>query len=161
ILFLLLSPAHRDWLRRPQPYLAFGVTLLMYGGVIYWNAHHHWWTFLHVLFLTKKTSGTPLRRFGDLLGGQALLVGPGLYIAALIAGFRGIAMQERTAGALRCRFLACVGLPVFLLFCLISFKSKVQANWPACAWLTLVILWAGWLTVYAGRSKQAARSAFL
>jgi 4-amino-4-deoxy-L-arabinose transferase-like glycosyltransferase len=51
VLFLLWSPEHRFWLRRWEPYAAFALCLLMYGGVFYWNATHHWWTFGHLFFL--------------------------------------------------------------------------------------------------------------
>ena len=159
VLFLLISPTHRHWLKRPQPYLAFMLALLLYSGVFYWNSQHHWWTFGHLLFLTKKVSGTPIKRLGDLLGSQLALLGPGLFLATMIAGFKGMMLGQETAGAQRSRFLACMGLPVMALFCLLSLKSKVQANWPACAWMSLTILWTGWVTVLAGRSRASARTA--
>jgi 4-amino-4-deoxy-L-arabinose transferase-like glycosyltransferase len=138
LLFLLLSPSHRHWLRRPQPYAAFGIAMLLYGGVFWWNAHHHWWTFGHLLFLTKKTGGNPLRRLGDFVGSQALLLGPGLFLASLAAAVP--AWQRRSPAQL---FLLCLGLPVLIFFCLLTFKSKVQANWAPCTWITLAVLWAG------------------
>ena len=161
LLFLLISRPHRIWLRRPQPYFAFMVVPVLYSGVLWWNAYHHWWTFRHLLFLVKKTPGTPLRRLGDLVGSQALLVGPVLFFGSLIAAGKGFAAEDRLAGGQRSRFLACMGLPVFGLFCLMSLKAKVQANWPACAWLSMTILWAGWLTVWAGRSRRSAYGAII
>jgi 4-amino-4-deoxy-L-arabinose transferase-like glycosyltransferase len=158
-LFFALSRPHRVWLRRPQPYLAFLWVPLLYAGVFWWNAHHHWWTFRHLLFLVKKTQGTPLRRLGDLIGSQALLVGPVAFIGALAASVKGLGLGDATPGGRRCRFLACIGLPVLLLFCLMSLKAKVQANWPACAWVTMTILWAGWLTTWAGRACRSAQGA--
>jgi hypothetical protein len=136
------------------------IVLLLYGGVFWWNAHHHWWTFRHLLILVKKTQGTPIGRLGDLIGSQALLVGPVLFFGAIIASAKGFTLGDRTAGGQRCRFLACMGLPVLGLFLLMSLKSKVQANWPACAWPTMTILWAGWLTAWAGRSRASAIRAF-
>jgi 4-amino-4-deoxy-L-arabinose transferase-like glycosyltransferase len=88
LLFLTLSPPHRRWLRRPEPYLAFVLTLLLYTGVFWWNIHNHWWTFRHLLFLSAKTPGTPLWRCGDFLGSQALLLGPVLFVGALAACWR-------------------------------------------------------------------------
>lgn len=160
LVFFLVSRPHRVWLRRPQPYLAFLIVPLLYSGVFWWNAYHHWWTFKHLLFLVKKTPGTPLRRLGDLVGSQALFVGPVAFIGGLVACGKAFSLGDETAGGQRCRFLACMGLTVFGLFCLLSLKAKVQANWPACAWLPIVILWAGWLTAWAGRSYRSAVSAF-
>ena len=86
LLFLLISPPHRKWLRRPEPYAAFLITLLLYTGVLWWNAHHHWWTFGHLGYLSYKTKHTPLSRLGEFIGSQALLLGPGLFIACVAAG---------------------------------------------------------------------------
>ncbi|HLV79250.1 MAG TPA: glycosyltransferase family 39 protein, partial [Chthonomonadaceae bacterium] len=160
LLFLVLSPAHRRWLRRPEPYLAFLITLLLYSGVFWWNAHHHWWTFQHLLFLTGKSSGAPLRRLGDFLGSQALLLGPALFVAAIAAGGAGLRApdaHDRAAG--KRLFLACLGMPVFLFFCLLAFKAKVQGNWAPFAWVTPTILWAGWAAARLERSGRAARQA--
>jgi hypothetical protein len=166
VLFLLLSPAHRFWLLRPQPYLGFLITLLLYSGVFWWNAHHHWWTFGHLVFLAHKTSGTPVRQLGDLLGSQALLLGPGLFVGCLAALYaithpRGkvTAVGSATPGAAmnppmgadregnshdnwRARiplFLCCFGFPVLCFFCLMTLKAKVQGTWAPCAWITPTI----------------------
>ena len=37
LLFVILDPASRRWLRRPQPYLAAALALLMFSPVIIWN----------------------------------------------------------------------------------------------------------------------------
>ena len=196
LLFLLLSPAHRVWLRRPQPYVAFLLTLALYSGVIWWNAQHHWWTFGHLLFLTHKNSGTPMHRFGDFLGSQALLIGPGLFVASLIAGlgslFRrasradtqstidsqaGIGANLREGSPMSSSpthrhtptptmlaqrtLLACMGVPIFVLFCALSLKTKVQGNWAATAWLTPPMLVAEWMTGFAVQSRGGMRRAII
>jgi hypothetical protein len=45
-LFVLLHPPMRRWLRKPGPYLAFAVGLLVFSPVILWNAGHGWASFL-------------------------------------------------------------------------------------------------------------------
>jgi hypothetical protein len=178
LLFLILSPPHRRWLTRPEPYLAFALCLLLYSGVLYWNAQNHWWTFGHLLFLSKKTFGSPLSRLGDFIGSQALLLGPVLFPMILWACWKGVGNTDErpTTNDKRQRrepdtryqepatknqtpesdtlFLLCMGLPVFLLFCLMAFKAKVQANWGPCAWLTPTILLAG---VLSERESRKAR----
>ena len=176
VLFLLLSPAHRKWLRRPEPYAAFAVTLLLYSGVFWWNSQHHWWTFGHLLFLAKKDFGSPLRRFGDFIGSQALLLGPALFLACLWAGWQtrhslgfkrsAHRSDNRIDSRIDSRidpqntaeiadydklgthflFLFCMGFPVLAFFCLMTLKAKVQGNWAPCAWIAPTILWAGWAT---------------
>ncbi|MBC7529451.1 MAG: glycosyltransferase family 39 protein [Chthonomonadaceae bacterium] len=162
LLFLLLSKPHRRWLSRPQPYLAFGLCLLLYSGAFYWNAQNHWWTFRHLLFLAGKTPGTFLKRFGDFLGSQALLLGPVLFLGTLWAGKKNplptsplhqeeernesallLAEEKQSRASSSQLFLVCMGLPVFLFFCVMTLKSKVQGNWGPCAWLSLTVLFAG------------------
>lgn len=190
LLFLLLSPAHRRWLRHPAPYVALLCVVLLYSGVLWWNAGHHWWTFGHLLFLTRKTSGTALSRLGEFLGSQALLFGPGLFLGTLCVQAdvlrrlpirRSTAAERREVGSAescgprsaaassaesdpesgksarftpreRDLYLVCLGLPVFLFFCLMTLKAKVQGNWAPCAWLTPAVL-------LAGRLADARRSA--
>jgi hypothetical protein len=166
VLFLLLAPRQRRWLLRPQPYLALLLTLVCYTGVFVWNAHHHWWTFGHLLFLTHKSSDAPLRRIGDYLGSQAVLLGPGLFLATLavsvppfLNAWKSLrpSQQEETAAdkaQAHALFLACLGLPVFAFFTLMAFKAKVQGNWAVCAWLTPTILFAGWSAQAMQQSAQ-------
>lgn len=149
--FLLFSPPSRFWLRRKEPYLALLITLLLYSGVFWWNAHHHWWTFGHLLFLTHKSSSGPLRRLGDFLGSQLLLIGP-LLFCGLFLGRAAVKPGER-----RSLFLFWMGWPVFGFFCLLAFKSRVQGNWAAFAWITPAILWAGLLASRASASRAGAR----
>jgi 4-amino-4-deoxy-L-arabinose transferase-like glycosyltransferase len=168
VVFLLLAPRQRRWLLRPQPYLALLLTLLCYTGVFWWNAHHHWWTFGHLLFLTHKSSSPPLRRIGDYLGSQAILLGPGLFFATLavsVPPFLNAVKTLRTPqrenpsadGQARALFLACLGLPVFAFFIVMAFKAKVQGNWAVCAWLTPTVLFAGWSAQAMQRSAAACR----
>jgi len=188
LLFLFISPAHRRWLQRPQPYLAFLITLGMYSGVMWWNARHHWWTFGHLLFLAGKNNGTFLRRFGDLIGGQAVLLGPGLFLGCLLAFSR---RAQGIKGKLRAQsgpgdagdvtdngaaptgefnpgrrreillFLGCFGLPVFGFFCLMTLKAKVQANWAPCTWITPTIALAMALAEQIEKRGASARKAVI
>src|SRR5262249_49683904 len=41
-LYLLIEPSARGWLRRPGPYLALLVGLVVFSPVIAWNAAHGW-----------------------------------------------------------------------------------------------------------------------
>ena len=187
LLFLLLSRPHRHWLSRPQPYLAFLFMLLLYSGVLWWNATHHWWTFGHLGYLVGKDGGTPLRRFGDLVGSQTLLIGPGLFLGGVWAMWktarngRGRMGAEVSATGLPDvqltwetsrgngpdffrtvrLFLCCFGLPVLAFFCLMTLKAKVQANWAPCGWITPIIALAIFLADARNLPHRAARRARL
>lgn len=173
VLFLLLSPQHRPWLLRPEPYFACLIAVGMYGGVLWWNLQHHGWTFGHLLFLTHKGGGAPLRRLGEFLGSQALLIGPVLFVGSLITVFHELKRSDNHSNAImnpaarltsftaQRLFLLCTGVPVLVLFCLLALKAKVQANWAPCAWLSLVVLFAGIMDENALRSKPGARQMHL
>ncbi len=168
ILYLALNKRHRRWLARPEPYLAFGICLLMYSGVIIWNAQHHWWTFGHLLFLTSGAKGKPepLKHLGDYLASQALLVGPVLFfgtfsgfsglrqrLRALMTGdFDGVPEGAQQAG--RQLYLMCMGWPTLAFFLLLSLKTKVQGNWAVFAWLTPAILWSGIISAKYARAAD-------
>ncbi len=179
LLFLLISPPHRKWLRRPEPYAAFLITLLLYVGVLWWNAHHHWWTFGHLGYLAYKTKHTPLSRLGEFIGSQALLLGPGLFLACVAAGVQVFRYSRASSEEVRANklydatpnteypisehlntrtpetlFLFCHGFPVLLFFCLMALRSQVQANWAPCAWITPTILWAGWAALRLEEKKK-------
>ena len=172
LLFLLISPPHRKWLRRPEPYAAFALALLLYTGVLWWNAQHHWWTFGHLGYLAYKTRHTPLSRLGEFIGSQALLLGPGLFLADVGMGRWALGVgKNRFASALspatdktihpqhptpnaQRLFLFCHGFPVLIFFCLMALRSQVQANWAPCAWITPTILWAGWAAGKLDREKR-------
>ncbi|CEK14444.1 ArnT family glycosyltransferase [Chthonomonas calidirosea] len=139
LLYLLLTPPQRFWLRRWEPYAALGIMLVMYSGVLWWNAQHHWWTFLHLFFLVHHHGGNPLHRFGDFLASQALFIGPVIFLGSFGASLSALC----TKAPLPHRFLAFMGLPSLLLFCLLAFKTKVQANWVPFAYPSLCLLWVG------------------
>ena len=42
LLFVILDPTARRWIRRPQPYLAVALALVLFSPVIIWNYQHHW-----------------------------------------------------------------------------------------------------------------------
>jgi hypothetical protein len=107
----------------------------------------------HVAVQTGTTadaprSGSVIGRVLEFVGGQVGALGPVLFcftVLAVIAGFRvsrGPARSSRAARA--ARLLIALGLPIFFAVGLISLRAKVQVNWPAPAYFTLMILTA-WL----------------
>ena len=59
--FLLLSPPHRHWLFKKEPYLALLIALFIFSPVILWNWQHDWISFTYQLrqgFSPKKRSHT-------------------------------------------------------------------------------------------------------
>ncbi len=145
LLFLIISPKHRFWLKRPEPWTALAIMLLCYTPVVLWNAHHHWWTFRHLLFLEHKAHHTPIHRLGDFIGSQALLVSPILFGGAIVAMTHAPRDEEGNV-RLSAVFLICMAAPALLFFCFQALKAKVQGNWVPYGWISPLVLWGGILS---------------
>ena len=151
LLLLFWNPAYRKHLKTPHPYLAFALALVAFTPILIWNLAHAQLGFKHALGLGSHTRGTLLSRvFGDFLGGQALALGPLLWIFELWALARLWKSRESGAGS---KFVLALTLP-FLLICLAAAaKNKLEANWPAPMHLAALIPSGQWLSQLWTRRK--------
>lgn len=143
---LLATPALRAHLRSVGPYVATAVALVVFLPVILWNADHEWASFAFQLqHGLAAVGGSVVRRELDLLGGQAGLVTPILFVLMVIATVRS---REP-----RARVLAITAAVVFAFFVYSATKRRVEANWPALAYVPATLLlaahaagpaWARW-----------------
>jgi hypothetical protein len=141
LLYLLLSPQQRHWLRSPWPYLAVAIAALMFTPVVWWNAQHDWVSFA---FQSSRRVGQMAqfkpRNFLVLVGTQMLMVTPYLLVLAMVAMLRGL--RDGFAGRLddRMRLLLINGALPVIFFSLVSFRSVVKLNWLAPAYWSLIVL---------------------
>ncbi|MFM2139875.1 MAG: hypothetical protein RLZZ25_140 [Gemmatimonadota bacterium] len=142
-LTMLVAPTLRPRLRERGPWLAVGVASLVMVPVLLWNASHEWIAFRFQLghgFGGGATESLLDRQLG-LVVGQAALVSPilfGLLLAAILAPLRARA-SERDPRRLA---LAGVALCCLAFFVISATRKRVEANWPAIAWVPGVILLA-------------------
>ncbi|MCX7015257.1 MAG: glycosyltransferase family 39 protein [Candidatus Sumerlaeota bacterium] len=138
--FFCISPAHRFWLRRKEPYL-----FLLIGGVFLapmavWNWRHDWPMFRHVAAQAAadgdRWSPWTLPRY---IGEQAGLVFPLGFLLMAWAAWR-VLIAKGHASELRGRFLLAMGLPIYLLLLARSLRGTVLGNWAAPAYYTWTIL---------------------
>jgi 4-amino-4-deoxy-L-arabinose transferase-like glycosyltransferase len=139
LLFLMVRPAQRRWLRRPEPYAALLVTLLMFAPVLAWNASHEW---VSIAFQLGR-GGTPgnvtlvrrLGSFGQNIAGQIAWVLPWIWVilaAALVRVLRRRPADDREW------FFACLALVPIALFSLVSLGGQPGLpHWPASGYLFL------------------------
>ncbi|MFV1957065.1 MAG: ArnT family glycosyltransferase, partial [bacterium] len=83
--YLLLSPAHRHYLRRPGPYIAAAVTGLIFLPAIAWNAANGWATFVFNFSARLNTPGINLTDTLDYVIGQAVAMSPMVLFFAIPA----------------------------------------------------------------------------
>jgi undecaprenyl-diphosphatase len=156
-LALVLDRASRPVLRTAGPWVATVVALLLTTPVVVWNARHDWVSLRHV---ATQTGTDGANRFEPLsvpefLGGQAGVLGPPIAVLMVAAVVYALSRRSATDPRRReMRLLVWIGLPFFVGTTLLSLLTKVQANWPAPAYFSLLILTAYFL---ATRLNDAAR----
>ena len=133
-LYLAVSPTHRPWLRRPEPYLAAALALLVFSPVLIWNAAHDWASFA---FQGDRAMGFRFRPLMPLqtLAGEALFVLPWFWVPMMIAFVHGF----RPSVAWPHRLLASLAAPPIVVFVLISAWSsqRILYHWAAPGYLML------------------------
>ncbi|ONG55889.1 UDP-phosphomannose--protein mannosyltransferase [Pseudoroseomonas deserti] len=131
LLWLLAEPAARRWFLDWRLWAGGALAVLVFSPVILWNALHGWASFAKQGGRAgSQGSGTALRYLGELVGGQAGLATPIIFVlcvAGTVAACRSW-WRGRDAGA---GLLVVMTLPAALLFLWQATGSRVQGNWPA------------------------------
>jgi len=138
---LLLTAAGRRALRRWPPWGGALLGVLLLAPVLLWNAVHGWPMFHHEQghVLNASEAGGWRENAGHLLeflGGQWLGLSP-LVAVALV---RVLSRPPRLAEQ---RLLWALSRAVLGFFLAKATVSKVQLNWPAPAYIGLLVLFAG------------------
>jgi len=149
--WLALVPSHRSWWRRWRPYAALAVALVLFAPVVWWNATHHWASFV---FNFERRPGW--EGHGDVATFVLLefiylgpLMLPALLWALVEAVRRGLRGDERWL------FLGAAGVPVIAGMSLASLFGVVKGHWPAPGYIAATVALAGLAT----ERPWAARSA--
>jgi len=142
-LAVLSRASLRRRLLEPGPYVACAVATIVFLPVLRWNATHDWVSFgfqiQHGLATpARRDVFAPLKRLGDMIGGQAGLVSPILFVLLGIGVVRGL---RRSASDAR-YVLAVITAFAFLFFCYSATRQRVEANWPAPAYIAAIPLLA-------------------
>src|SRR6185312_7904871 len=132
IFFILWKPA-RAHLRKPGPYLALLINLLLTAPVLIWNQQHHWVTVSHVA--SNASANKPwhlgwshVTDFETFVLVETFLLNPIFFIATAWAS---IAFWRRGRHDPRLVYLFSMGTPLFLGYMLYSFHSSIKPNWIA------------------------------
>lgn len=142
-LYILLSPVARErWLRRPEPYLAGGIALLMLTPFLWWNHAHQNAFWIHAHAMSSRGSGHDgLKWVGRFLGDQAVLLSPFVFLTYLYTlgdGFKR-GFRERDEAYL---FLWCPTVVSLAAIVVTALKSKVEGNWAVDSYVSGFILTA-------------------
>lgn len=155
LLFVLFDREGRAWLKRPEPYGATLLALVVFSPVILWNLAHHWASFS---FQTSRRLAEA-RRFSlhKLVGSVIVLLTP-VGVAVLVPLFARLHSTERGDTARGARLLAlaaAVPLGVFVVF---SLFHEVKLDWTGAPWVAAVPLMAAGLSGSDARFERFGRA---
>lgn len=146
VAFLLIDKPARHHLKSKWFWSAFVVALACTTPVVIWNIQHGGVTALHVIHQTGD--GFNLANPLAMLGTQAMIIGLGIFIT-LVAAVRYVLTGEgrRDPHYRAMLYLLLIGLSIFAICFLDSFRGEIQPNWPAPAYFTGMILVAYFLSL--------------
>jgi 4-amino-4-deoxy-L-arabinose transferase-like glycosyltransferase len=131
VLWLLLTPSMRFWLRRWAPWLGAALAVAVFLPNLLWNASHDWTSLLRQGGRVGDWQPLNAPRFlAELIAGQFGLATPLVFL--FCAG--GIAIAARNAWRTRdpaWTLLASMTLPAVALFTQHAIGDRVQGGWPA------------------------------
>ena len=148
VFFWLWRPA-RIHLRRPGPYLALLVNVILAAPVLIWNAQNHWVTVFHVGGRADfgHTLDFTLRYFFEFLGSEIVLLNPVFFVGMVWAG---IALWRQRPRDPRMVYFFSMGAPLVFAYLLQSFHARVLGNWIAPAVLPFLLV----MVLYWDRYRQ-------
>jgi 4-amino-4-deoxy-L-arabinose transferase-like glycosyltransferase len=140
VIACLLHPALRRRFLDPGPWVASAVALALFAPVVVWNWFNDWVSFRFQLGhgFNAAARGNPVSRELEMLGGQAGLASPILFVlmgivvvAALRDGWRTRQHAAPTDLTTRRFALAVIAVAPLGFFALSAWRRPVEANWPA------------------------------
>jgi 4-amino-4-deoxy-L-arabinose transferase-like glycosyltransferase len=149
---MLASRSLRGLFRTPGPYVAVLAAVLVFLPVLRWNARHDWSSFRFQLGhgLGASIDVGAWSRELELLGGQLLLASPVLFVLGALAVKQLLRGEGRMS-----KLVASVAIVTALLFSYSALHRRVEANWPALAWVPIAILLG--TSAFAGASSRWRR----
>jgi len=140
--FLAASAKDRRLLRSYRPYLYSILALAFLVPLLVWNANHGWITLHHTAGHFEGSRSFFLATTGEFIGAQIGVISPFTWLlfsalsVFLVLNFRSL---DRRAIYLLCfSFLPLIG--VFAL----SFRQRIEPNWPAAFYPAAMVLLAAW-----------------
>jgi 4-amino-4-deoxy-L-arabinose transferase-like glycosyltransferase len=145
LVYILLDRRRYVWLKR-EFWWFLAPVLLALTPIVLWNRRHDWVMFGHSQshFTGQDVSGflNHLTNAATLFGYQLLLMSPLIGALAILLSARNVFFFKRLNAEQR--FLTLLGPVLLIGVLLLSFKQKVQGNWPMPFYFTALLLLAGY-----------------
>jgi dolichol-phosphate mannosyltransferase len=147
LLFMVIDPRSRHWLKRVEPYAAVLLAAMIFSPVVAWNARNDFASF--AFQTSRRLADRPQFALFKLLGSVLVLLTPTGAVAAAWALLRGgaqVSGEEATYEAQRRgrRFIQVMVLTPLAVFALFSLRHEVKLDWTGAPWIaSLPVLAAG------------------
>jgi 4-amino-4-deoxy-L-arabinose transferase-like glycosyltransferase len=140
-LFALTSREHREWFRKPGPYIACAIAVALFSPVLIWNFQHRWVSFEFQGGRAIGFGGIGIKALISNILGQAVFIGPWIWIPMLLACRRPL--QDGNTNSTSW-FLLCTASVPILFFTAISLWAPTHGHfhWEAPGYLFLFPLLA-------------------
>ncbi|MFN8771209.1 MAG: ArnT family glycosyltransferase [Neisseriaceae bacterium] len=142
-LFLIFSNKYRRLLFQKDIYFSTLIAIIIFSPVIFWNYQHDWVSFAfqfhHGVDLSQKFN---IRAFLDYMGGQLLIGGVFIFLALLcfvICFIKSNIKDDKLA------FLLWPFVFILVFFGSRALFQHMEANWPAVAYISGIVLLAYWI----------------
>jgi 4-amino-4-deoxy-L-arabinose transferase-like glycosyltransferase len=138
LLWLLLVPANRSWLRAWQLWAGGALACVLALPVLLWNAQHDWASITKQFGRVGHGRQLTASYFAELVGAFIGLASPIIAVLALI-GLVWVVRSAISRNDQSSALLAAGALP-FLAYLLVhSLHDRVQPNWPAPLYPSLAV----------------------
>lgn len=139
LVVLVLQSQKRRILLQKEPYLALGISFLIFLPVIYWNWTHQWAAFIFQMQHGVQKEMSIGNVAGFLIG--QIGVFSLLFLALLYYTLKNIGQWKKISSANA--FLISCFAPVFLFFCFTSLTNPAGPNWPAVVYFPAIVFLSG------------------
>ncbi|PSJ16569.1 glycosyltransferase family 39 protein [Nitrosomonas supralitoralis] len=145
LVFVIIDPTARRWMKRPHPYLTTLLSLLIFSPVIIWNYQNDWISFA---FQSNRVLADDYKFAVHLLVLHIIiLLTPIGFLAAIFALFFTKRPESQQLERRRHLFVQVfAGTPLFVCFILSTFDAP-RFHWTAPIWLALLPTIA-WMIVH-------------
>lgn len=160
LLYLACDPGKRGCLRRPGPYLASALGLLLFAPVVVWNARHGWSSFAFQGGRALGSAAVRLDRLAALAAGQAAHLLPWVWLPLMLVLAwelrREVRGRGRTSDA-AVRLLLFQAMVPLAAFGAVSLVQPVLPHWSLVGFLSVFPLLGRELAGrYAARPRRTA-----
>ncbi|MDP1558847.1 MAG: glycosyltransferase family 39 protein [Nitrosomonas sp.] len=154
LIFVILDPTARRWMKRPHPYFAAALALVLFSPVIIWNFENNWVSFLFQS--TRLLEDEYHFSVHHLILHLMILLTPVGFFAAMLALFSNENITENNLYKRKQRLFIRVftGVPLAIFFILSTFDLP-RFHWTGPIWLAILPTIA-WMMGQTGQLRSMA-----